>query len=144
MQASIQWLGKMAFTASDSNGNQLRLDAPEAVGGDNNGFRPKQLLLDSLGGCTAMDVISILTKMQQIPTTFTVAVTATEAEDHPKELSNFHISYQVSDNVDPQKLQKAIDLSLKRYCAVTAMFNKFTTVSHEIVWISGNDSIPKA
>ncbi|QEP44954.1 OsmC family peroxiredoxin [Ectothiorhodospiraceae bacterium BW-2] len=132
MQATIEWQQKMTFRASDERGHSLILDAPAMVGGDDNGFRPKQLLLDALGGCTAMDVISILTKMGQVPKQFRVEVSAQEASEHPKELSHFHLHYIVSGEVAEEKLKRAIELSQQRYCPVSAMFGRFTTISYDI------------
>lgn len=129
MKATVSWQGKMAFSASDGS-NTLNLDAPASVGGDNQGFRPKQLMLDALGGCTAMDVISILKKMQQEPKSFRVEVEASESEEHPKVFTAFKIHYYISGDVDEKKLQKAIDLSQDRYCGVSAMLRQVSTIEH--------------
>ncbi len=133
MHATLEWQGRMAFTATDGDGHTLRLDAAPAVGGENSGFRPKQLLLDALGGCTAMDVISILTKMGQIPDRLRVEVTAEEVADHPKELHTFHLRYEVQGTLAADKLRRAVELSQQRYCPVSAMFGRFTTVTYTIL-----------
>jgi putative redox protein len=133
MQSSINWQGMMAFVAEDEAGHSLKMDAPPLVGGEGDGFRPKHLLLDALAGCTAMDVISILKKMQITPEEFRVEVSASETEEHPKTFTDFHIRYLVRGNVADAKLNKAINLSQERYCGVTAMFRSFAAITHEVV-----------
>lgn len=133
MHASVEWQGKMAFSSKGDNGNSVALDAPAAVGGEGNGFRPKELLLTGLAGCTAMDVISILRKMKCEPAAFRVEVTAGESAEHPKVFTAFHLTYHVSGEVPADKLEKAINLSQDRYCGVTAMYRSFATVTHEVV-----------
>lgn len=133
MQAEVEWQGKMHFVGRGSNDTRVLLDAPPAVGGENNGMRPKELLLHGLAGCTAMDVISILRKMRIEPETFRVVVSAEESEEHPKVFTAFHITYTVGGDVPQEKLEKAISLSQDRYCGVTAMYRSFATVTHEVV-----------
>ncbi|MCW8825439.1 MAG: OsmC family protein [Gammaproteobacteria bacterium] len=134
MQATVKWQGKMAFIGEDEAGHSVKMDAPPAVGGENDGFRPKQLLLDSLAGCTSMDVISILKKMKITPDSFMVEVEAGESEEHPKVFTDFHIKYLVSGDVPEAKLNKAINLSQERYCGVTAMFRSFAPITHEVIY----------
>lgn len=133
MQTIVEWCGGLRFEAKGKGGEQVVMGAPPAVGGDGNGFRPKELLLVGLAGCTGMDVISILRKMRSEPASFRVEVVAGETEDHPKTLSSFHIKYIVSDDVPEDKLLKAIDLSQERYCGVTAMYRNFSPVTHEVI-----------
>lgn len=133
MQAKIEWRGGLRFETKGEGDEQVVMDAPPAVGGDGNGFRPKELLLVGLAGCTGMDVMSILHKMRCEPATFRVEVSAGETEEHPRTLSSFHIKYIVSNDVPEDKLLKAIDLSQERYCGVTAMYRSFAPVTHEVV-----------
>lgn len=133
MFANVEWKGKMGFVGRGGADATLALDAPAAVGGEGNGFRPKELLLNGLAGCTAMDVISILRKMRCEPNAFRVEVDAEESTEHPKVFTSFHIKYIVSGEVPADKLEKAIELSQERYCGVTAMFRSFASVSHEVV-----------
>ena len=133
MHASVEWQGKMAFTGQGSTATTVALDAPPVVGGEGNGFRPKELMLNALAGCTAMDVISILRKMKCEPEAFRVEVSAEESEEHPKVFTAFHIKYLVKGEVPADKLEKAINLSQERYCGVTAMYSQFAEVTHEVV-----------
>jgi putative redox protein len=131
MKAEVVWNDKMSFTGKNENGQEVSLDAPPKVGGDGKGFRPKELLLDGIAGCTAMDVISILRKMQVLPESFRVEVEAEETSEHPIIFKNFHLKYFVKGDVPQEKLERAIELSQTRYCGVTAMFNSFAEVTHE-------------
>jgi len=134
MQVNVEWQGKMHFVGKGSSEATVAMDAPQAVGGDDNGFRPKELLLNGLAGCTAMDVISILRKMRCEPEAFRIEVSAEETSEHPKVLTAFHITYFIKGDVPVDKLEKAINLSQERYCGVTTMFRQFATVTHEYIY----------
>ena len=134
MQTTVTWQGKMAFVGEDESGNSIKMDAPAVVGGEDDGFRPKQLLLEALAGCTSMDVISILKKMKISPESFRVEISASESAEHPKVFTDFHIKYIVRGEVPEAKLNKAINLSQERYCGVTAMFRSFAPITHEVIF----------
>lgn len=133
MKVKIDWSGDMAFKA-EVNGFTLNLDADEKVGGKNTGPRPKPLLLVALGGCTGMDVISILGKMRVIPDNFDVEIDAEQTEEHPKYYHKIHIKYLFRGKDLPmEKLEKAVNLSQERYCGVSAMLGKSSEITHEII-----------
>jgi len=129
----LNWKNKMAFDA-EVNGHIIPLDADERVGGEDYGARPKPLTLVSLGGCTGMDVVSILAKMRVELDGFNVSVSGELTDEHPKYFHKIHIIYTFKGKDLPMdKLEKAINLSQERYCGVTAMLNKVAEISHEIV-----------
>lgn len=130
---NVTWSGDMAFEA-EVNDFKIKLDAYEAVGGKNTGPRPKPLTLVSLGGCTGMDVISILAKMRVIPDYFNIEVDGTMTEEHPKYYDKIHIRYIFKGKDLPmEKLEKAVNLSQERYCGVSEMLRKAAEITHEIV-----------
>jgi putative redox protein len=130
---NVTWSGEMAFEA-EVNDFKIKLDADEQVGGKNTGPRPKPLTLVSLGGCTGMDVISILAKMRVVPDYFNVEVTGQLTTEHPKYYDKIHIIYTFRGNDLPMdKLEKAISLSQERYCGVSEMLRKVATLTHEII-----------
>ena len=130
---NVNWTGDMAFDA-EVNGFSIKIDATEAVGGKNGGPRPKPLTLVSLGGCTGMDVISILGKMRVEPDYFNVEISGELTEEHPKYYNKIHIRYIFrGENLPMAKLEKAVTLSKDRYCGVTAMLDKVAEITHEIV-----------
>ncbi|MBT3175109.1 MAG: OsmC family protein [Lentimicrobiaceae bacterium] len=129
---NVSWSGEMAFEA-EVNDFKIKLDADEKVGGKNSGPRPKALSLVSLGGCTGMDVVSILAKMRVVPETFDVEVTGELTEEHPKYYDKIHLVYSFTGKDLPYaKLEKAINLSQERYCGVNAMLSKAAEVTYEI------------
>jgi len=131
--AEITHKDGMAFEVG-VNEHKFMIDATPEVGGKDRGPRPKPLVLASLGGCTGMDVISILKKMRVEPDYFNVAVSAEMTDEHPKYYNKIHLRYEFKGNDLPlDKLEKAINLSQDRYCGVTAMLDKVAEITHEIV-----------
>lgn len=130
------WKEGMAFE-TEVSGHKILLDADESVGGDDKGPRPKPLMLASLAGCTGMDVISILKKMQQPYTYFNIDVEADLTEEHPKQYSAIKIIYEFkkSDDLDEKKVEKAVNLSQERYCGVSALLKKAIDVDYEIRYV---------
>ncbi len=130
--ADITFHEEMSFNV-EVDGHKFMIDATEDVGGKDRGPRPKPLTLASLGGCTGMDVISILRKMRVEPDYFNVSVSAEMTDEHPKYYNKIHILYVFKGKELPMdKLEKAITLSQDRYCGVTTMLNKAAEITHEI------------
>ena len=128
----IKWASNMSFKAN-INGHELMLDLEESAGGTNLGPKPKPLLLVALGGCTAMDVISILKKMRIEPEYFNVKVDGEVTEEHPKHFTKIKLIYEFrGKNLPLEKLQKAIDLSQEHYCGVSETLRKSVEIAFEI------------
>jgi putative redox protein len=126
------WLGKMAFEAK-VNDLPVLIDSTAEFGGENKGPRPKELLLASVSGCTGMDVVSILKKMQIELESFNIEVEADITEEHPKHYTKMHLIYEFKGkNLDRAKLEKAVTLSQDKYCGVSYMFKKFLEFTYEI------------
>ncbi len=129
---NITWNANMAFTVN-VDGHQIIVDADEKVGGTNQGPRPKPLLLASLGGCTAMDVISILKKMHIVPDYFNIITEGEITEEHPKHFTRIHLIYEFKGkNLPLEQLQKAINLSQEKYCGVSETLRKAVEITSEI------------
>ncbi len=110
-----------AFLATDSNGNTARLDASSAIGGHDSGIRPMQTILMGLGGCGGVDIISILKKQKQSINEFRMVIKG--EREHGKEPSlwkNVSIDFYFSGEIEHDKAEKAIALSLNKYCSVAA------------------------
>lgn len=121
----MKWKGKMAFEAMGESEIVQKIDADVSVGGDNNGPRPMELIAMGLGGCTAMDVISILQKKKQPVMDFQVRVHADRAGEHPKVFTQAVIEYLVTGrSVDEAAVMRAIGLSAEKYCPAQAMLGK--------------------
>lgn len=123
---------KMSFEV-EINGHKIIIDANEKTGGENMGPRPKPLMLAALGGCTAMDVVSILRKMRVNFETVNVKVDGELTEEHPKHFYKIHITYEFTGKEMPlKKLEKAVNLSQDRYCGVSYSYAKAMELTHEI------------
>jgi len=113
--------GNMKFVAQTHSGHSVTMDAAEKVGGTDSAARPAELPFAGLAGCTGMDVISILRKMRQEPTHFSVEVEGVERqEDYPKRWTSIRVIFHVEGDLEAPKLAKAINLSRTRYCGVSA------------------------
>lgn len=132
-KVDVKWTDKMSFEAT-VNEHKIVLDAMESVGGEDKGPRPKGLLLVSLGGCTGMDVVSMLKKMRVEFDSFSVEVEGELTEEHPKYYHTITINYFFKGKDLPmEKLEKAVSLSQDRYCGVTAMLEKAAKIEHKII-----------
>lgn len=126
------WKGNMQFDALVS-GHHLIMDALPDAGGEDQGVRPKQLMLAALAGCTGMDVISILRKMKVEPESFNIKVEADVTEEHPKHYNKMHVIYEFKGkDLSLEKIQKAVELSQDKYCGVSAAYKKAMPLSWEI------------
>ena len=132
--ATCKWVDGLQFVAkAEPSGVAVVMDAPEATGGAGSGVTPMHNLLLSLGGCTAMDVISILQKKRQNVTAFWVEIDATRAEEHPRRYTKIALTYVVRGyNVDPAAVERSIELSQEKYCGVTATLNAEITHTYRI------------
>lgn len=128
-----EWKGNMKFEAQ-IDGHKITIDSSPEFGGNDEGPRPKNLMLLALAGCTGLDVVSILKKMHVEPDSFDVDVIADITEEHPMHYTHMHIVYIFGGKDLPMdKLQKAISLSQERYCGVSYMYRKAMEITHEIV-----------
>ena len=110
-----------AFEAKDSNGHIVRMDAAAEIGGNNTGIRPTQLLLMSLGGCSGIDIVSILKKQRQDVKGFKMIIEGEREKDKEPALWKYvHVTFQFTGNVDLEKATKACALSIDKYCSVAA------------------------
>jgi len=132
-KVELKWTEDMSFEA-DVNGHKIIIDADDKVGGKDRGPRPKPMMLLALGGCTGMDVVSILKKMRVELDAFSVDVEATMTDEHPKYYDHFTIIYKFKGKDLPMaKLEKAVNLSQERYCGVSEMLRKSSTLDHKII-----------
>jgi len=135
-KSTAVWKDGLAFDAT-LNGHAFTLDADDAVGGLDRGPRPKGLMLTALIGCTGMDVIAILTKMKIKPARFEVEAEASLTSDHPKVYDHIRLNYRFEgEDLNPDKLQRAVVLSQEKYCGVSAMLRPVVQLSRAI-YING-------
>jgi len=134
-----KWTGNMSFEW-DLDGHKVVIDADEKVGGENKGPKPKPFMLAALGGCTGMDVISMLKKMRVTEDILdlNVEVDGVLTDEHPKYYKSMHVRYiftaKKGVELPKAKLEKAVNLSEERYCGVSALYKKADVkITSEIV-----------
>jgi putative redox protein len=129
MEANVIWNSGLSFAGGSESGFSLPLDGNTTASDESNGMRPMELFAIGLAGCTAMDVISILTKKRQDVTAFEVQVHADRAETHPKVFTHAVIEYFVTGHmVDEAAVVRSIELSTTTYCPAQAMLGKLMPI----------------
>jgi putative redox protein len=124
------------MVALNENGNTIIMDGSPAVGGNNKGMRPMQTLLAALGGCSAIDVISILNKQRQTLEDIHIELKAErEPEAVPSLFTEIHVHYKLFGKIKPEKAEQAVQLSMEKYCSVAKTIEKTAKItwSYEIV-----------
>ncbi len=129
---TMNWLNDMAFE-TNLNGHKIVIDASEEFGGNNLGPRPKAFMLVALGGCTGMDVVSILKKMRVDYKSLDIVIEGDTADEHPKKFLKMKVIYNFTgENLPMDKIQKAVDMSKDKYCGVYASYKESIEIDHII------------
>lgn len=121
---------KVHLEAKNEQGVIVQMDGSPEIGGQDLGARPMQLVLMALGGCTSMDMLSMLAKMREQVKAYKVTVNAERATEHPMIFTKIHIHYILEGNLKKENVEKAINLSMDKYCSVTHMLNKSAVITH--------------
>lgn len=141
MKSRIKLVENMQFVATADSGHAVLMDAPQSVGGNNTGAKPSELLLMAFGGCSGMDIISILRKKKQHVTDFEVNVKGDTPEKHPRYFTNIHIEYVVTGkSISEDAVKRAIDLSLGTYCMVGLTIGKAAEITHSFRIVEEGDT----
>ncbi|RKY23335.1 MAG: osmotically inducible protein OsmC [Planctomycetota bacterium] len=120
-KAKLRWIEGLQFAGIPPSNHAIILDGSEKGGGANSAIHPGELVLLALGGCTGMDVISILKKMRLEVSEFEVRIDAEAAQEHPKAWKKIKITYYLKGKDLPEeKVKHAIELSQEKYCSVSA------------------------
>lgn len=119
------------FEASNENGNKVHMDASPDIGGTNQGMRPMQMLLAAFGGCSSIDLVNILKKQKQDLKDIKITITGErEAGVIPSLFVKVHAHFRLFGNVDKDKAERAVALSVDKYCSVAKTLEKTATVTH--------------
>ncbi|HCJ86903.1 MAG TPA: peroxiredoxin, partial [Gammaproteobacteria bacterium] len=122
MNTTVRWIDGMMMVGESASGHAVVMDGPENLGGKNLGIRPMEMLLLGMGGCTTIDVMSMLKKMREEVRDCRAEISAERADDHPKVFTKIHIHFVVEGvNLDEKKVGKAIGLSADKYCSASIM-----------------------
>jgi putative redox protein len=118
--AKMKWIGGLAFEGASAFGHSIITDAALASGGEEKGYKPSELVLFGLAGCTGIDVVRILEKQRQQVTSIEIEVIGHQPEQYPKPFENVEVRYKFhGKDLDPQKVAHAIELSETKYCLVS-------------------------
>jgi putative redox protein len=121
------------FVGESGSGHSVVMDGAPDAGGRNLGFRPMEMLLLGLAGCSAFDVVLILRRGRENITDCVVEVDGDRADTDPKVFTNVRMTYTVKGrNLDRNKVERAVKLSEEKYCSASAMFGKTAQISHTI------------
>ncbi len=132
MKCRVKWLDQMSFVGESDSGHSVVMDSSVEAGGRDLGVRPMEMLLLGLGGCTAIDVVSILHKSRQQIVDCEVEIEAERAAEIPMVFTKIHVHFIVSGkNLDPDKVRKAVELSADKYCSASKMLEKAAEISHD-------------
>ena len=128
-QVTTTWKGKMQFESTNPSGETILINAGQENGGEGPGLRPKAMMLSALAGCSGLDVASLIEKMKLEVSDFKIETTANLTEEHPKVYDKVTVEYHFyGPNLEQAKLQRAVDLSIEKYCGVMEMFRQFATI----------------
>ena len=117
--------------ATNESGNSFQMDASEQIGGKGAAMRPMQVLLASMGGCSSIDVISILRKQRQPFTDIQVSLQGEREQGvEPSLFNNIQIHFKIFGDVDPAKAEVAVNLSMEKYCSVAKTLEKTAVIKH--------------
>ncbi len=131
MQARVRWLDGASFVAETGSGHALVIDGPPDIGGRNLGPRPMELMLLSVGSCSAVDVIHILKKARQPVEGCEVRLEAERANTDPKVFTKIHLRFEVTGRgMKPAQVERAVKLSAEKYCSASLMLQASVDITH--------------
>ncbi len=132
MEINIERKSGMYHLRSFNEDNlAVETDASESIGGTNKGVRPMQMLLMSLGSCSAIDVIMLLDKQKQVLDDIRINIKAEREQDKiPALFTHIHVHFRLFGDIDTKKAQRAIDLSMDKYCSVAQILKKSATIDY--------------
>jgi putative redox protein len=125
LQARIKWAENAAFIGETGSGHAIVIDGPQEIGGRNLGPRPMELMLLSVGACSAVDVVMILKKARQQITDCVIDVTSKRAETDPKVFTDIHLHFVITGKaLGENQVKRAVELSAEKYCSASIMLGR--------------------
>ena len=129
--ANLKWVDGFQFVGESGSGHAIVIDAPGDTGGATSGMTPMEMLLVAIGGCSGMDVISVLKKKRLDVHDIDIKVHGEKAEDYPKKYTGIELEFIVTgSNLPDDAVKKAIDLSMDKYCSVKATLEGSAKISY--------------
>ena len=119
------------FEAKGSTGVPVNIDAAPAIGGNDKGARPMELLLMGLGGCSAIDIVNILKKQKQQIDDFNIIIDAEREKDKtPSIFESIYVHFYLSGDLEKEKVRRAVELSMDKYCSAAAVIRKTVDIKY--------------
>lgn len=141
MKARIKWIQDVMFLGESGSGHSVVMDGAPDAGGRNLGFRPMEMLLLGLGGCSAFDVMLILKRGREAVTDCVVDIDAERATTDPKVFTKIVMHYTVTgQGLDRKKVERAVQLSAEKYCSASAIIGKTAEIAHTITLVDSSNS----
>ncbi|UCE25225.1 MAG: OsmC family protein [Candidatus Zixiibacteriota bacterium] len=134
--AKMKWAGGLKFEGTTAFGHKIATDSAKSAGGGEDGYKPTELVLYGVAGCTGIDIVRTLDKQRQKLSSLEIELVAHHNEDYPKPFHTVEIKYVArGENLSEQKLAQAIELSHSKYCMVSQTLERETkvTTSYEIL-----------
>jgi putative redox protein len=130
IKSKVVWKGGMSFECIPESKHSIMMDTAIESGGEDQYARPTELILAGLGGCSGVDVISILKKRKEYITKLEINISGHKADDYPKIYTDIHIEYIVyGKNIKESSVKKAIELSQEKYCSVSLLLKKVVPIT---------------
>lgn len=140
-EAIVKQVQGITLIGKSNSNHWVTMDGSPEFGGTSAATTPKELVLIGLAGCTAMDVIPMLKKRRANVTGFELKATGVEREEHPRAFTDIHLEYIFyGEGINPADVERAIDLSMTKYCSVSAMLKPQVTITHSFQILPGQQS----
>lgn len=121
---------RVHLVASNDSNLEVHLDGNEKIGGENGGFRPMQLILAAIAGCSSIDLVLILEKQRQSLKDLRITVSGERADDVPSPFETIHLHFELIGEIEEEKAKRAVDLAVDRYCSVGEMLKSSVDITH--------------
>lgn len=132
MKVTVNWEGKRKFSAMGESGYSAVMDASVEAGGEGKGIKPTEMVLMGLAGCSGIDIVMILEKMRETVDSFATEVDGIRAETEPRRFTEIALTFRLTGEMKPANVERAIHLSLDKYCSVSNSLNAKLTFAYEI------------
>jgi putative redox protein len=129
----IRKSGKFNFEATNEDGFKVELDANPAIGGEGKGFRPMEMMLIGLGGCSGIDVVNILSKQKEPLIDIHIDINATRITKEPSIFEVINVKFNLYGDLNKQKVERALALTLDKYCSVANILSRSATINFSYV-----------
>jgi putative redox protein len=126
----IRKSGKFNFEASNEAGFTVELDAKQAIGGEGKGFRPMEMMLVGLGGCSGIDMVNVLTKQKEPLNDIKININATRKEEEmPPIFDVINIHFELYGELSATKVERALQMTFDKYCSVANILSRSATIN---------------